>query len=236
MKKFNPNLSIIIPVYNEKKTIKKLLLKLDRLKKTKKEIIVVDDASTDGTTKILRDNSHFIKHLVFHKKNTGKGGAIKSARKLVRGNVVIIQDADLEYNPLDYKKLLFFISKGYKVVYGSRVLGGNRYLSKNFSSFMRIFYNHALTILSNILNNQKLTDAHTCYKMFRSDIFLDIKLIEDDFSFCPEITTKIALKGIDIKEVPIRYSGRNYKEGKKIRFKDGIKAILTLFKYRFFNK
>jgi hypothetical protein len=101
---------------------------------------------------------------------------------------------------------------------------------------MRIFYNHALTILSNILNNQKLTDAHTCYKMFRSEIFLDIKLIEDDFSFCPEITTKIALKGITIKETPIRYSGRDYQEGKKIRFIDGIKAILTLFKYRFFNK
>lgn len=236
MKKFNQNLSIIIPVYNEKKTIKKLLLKLNKLKKIRKEIIVVDDASTDGTTKILRDNKRYITHLVFHKKNTGKGGAIKSARKFVKGSVVIIQDADLEYNPSDYKKLLVFISKGYKVVYGSRVLGGNRYLSKNFSSFMRIFYNHALTILSNILNNQKLTDAHTCYKMFRSDIFLDIKLIENDFSFCPEITTKIALKGLAIKEVPIRYSGRDYQEGKKIRFIDGIKAILTLFKYRFFNK
>ena len=235
MKKINLNLSIIVPVYNEKKTIKKLLLKLNELKNIKKTIIVVNDASTDGTTKVLNDNKRYIKHLIHHKKNVGKGGAIKTAKKFVKGNVVIIQDGDLEYNPLDYQKMLSLISKGYKVVYGSRVLGKNRYLSKNFSSVMRIFYNHALTTFSNILNNQKLTDAHTCYKMFRSEIFLGIKLKENDFSFCPEITTKIGLKKIAIKETSIRYSGRNYNEGKKIRFIDGIKAVLTLFKYRFFR-
>ena len=233
MKKFNPKLSIIIPVYNEKRTIKKLLLKIHKLKNIRKEIIVVDDFSNDGTTKILKDNRHYITRLIHHKKNLGKGGAIKTAKKFIKGEIVIIQDGDLEYNPFDYNKLISYIKKGYGVVYGSRVLGHNRYLSKNFSSFLRIFYNHALTILSNILNNQKLTDAHTCYKMFRSDIFSSIKLEENDFSFCPEITTKIGLKKIIIKEVSIRYSGRNYDEGKKIQFIDGIKAIKTLFKYRF---
>ena len=132
------------------------------------------------------------------------------------------------------QKLLNFINKGYKVVYGSRVLGKNRYLLKNFSSITRIFFNHVLTVTSNLLNNQKLTDAHTCYKMFDSNLFLKTHLEENDFSFCPEITTKIGLKRIKIKEVLIKYSGRNYNEGKKIRLIDGIKAIITLFKYRFF--
>ena len=172
--------------------------------------------------------------MILHKTNKGKGGAIKSAQKFISGNVVIIQDADLEYDPSDYMKLLKFIIKGYKVVYGSRVLGKNRYLSSNFSSFMRIFYNHVLTVLSNILNNQNLTDAHTCYKMFKSDIFKSIKLNENGFSFCPEITTKIGLKKIKIIEVPIKYSGRSYQDGKKITYLDGLRAIKSLFKYRFF--
>ena len=235
MKQFNLKLSIIIPVYNEKKTISKILKKIHKLKKINKEIIVINDGSTDGTLEILKRNKNKFNKLLNHKKNKGKGSAIITAQKYITGNVVIIQDADLEYNPSDYQKLLKFVKKGYKVVYGSRVLNKNRYLSNNFSSFMRIFYNHVLTILSNILNNQKLTDAHTCYKMFTTDIFKNIKLKELDFSFCPEITTKIALKKIKIKEVPIRYNGRTYEEGKKITFVDGFKAIKTLIKYRFFT-
>lgn len=235
MIKFNKKLSIVIPVYNEKYTIEKILNKIHKLHDIKKEIIVVDDASNDGTKAILIKNKKKITKLIHHKKNIGKGGAIRSAKKFIKGNVIIIQDADLEYDPTDYYKLLECIMRGYNVVYGSRVLGGNRYLSKNFSSFMRIFYNHVLTILSNIINNQKLTDAHTCYKMFNSNIFKKIKLEENDFSFCPEITTKIALLKIKIKEIPIKYNGRNYSEGKKIKFIDGVKAIITLFKYRFFK-
>jgi glycosyltransferase involved in cell wall biosynthesis len=183
MIKFKNKVSIIIPVYNEKNTVEKLLNKIHKLTSIKKEIIVVDDASSDGTTLILKKNKKKITKLIYHKKNLGKGAAIKSAQKFVKGNVVIIQDADLEYDPTDYYKLLYFINKGYKVVYGSRVIGRNRYLLKNFSSISRIFFNHILTIISNLLNNQRLTDAHTCYKMFASDIFLKIKLEENDFSF-----------------------------------------------------
>ena len=234
MSRFNKKLSIIIPVYNEKNTIQKLLNKIYKLKNLKKEIIVINDASTDGTKEILEKNKNKITYLVNHKKNQGKGAAIQTAQKLVKGEIVLIQDGDLEYEPGDYYKLINEIYNGNKVVYGSRVLGKKRYLAHNFSSILRVFYNHVLTIISNILNNQNLTDAHTCYKMFQSDIFLKIKLKEKDFSFCPEITTKIGLKNIKIKEIPIKYFGRSYEEGKKINFIDGVKAILTLFKYRFF--
>ena len=234
MSNFNKKLSIIIPVYNEKHTIQKILNKIYNLKNLKKEIIVINDASTDGTKEILNRNKKKITYLIHHKKNLGKGAAIQTAKKFIKGDVVIIQDADLEYDPGDYRKLLNLITKGYNVVYGSRVLGKNRYLSKNFSSISRIFYNHMLTLLSNIINNQKLTDAHTCYKMFSSKIFLNIQLKEKDFSFCPEITTKIGLINEKIMEVPIKYNGRSYEEGKKINIIDGLKAILTLFKYRFF--
>lgn len=235
MLKFKKKLSIIIPVYNEKNTIEKLLNKIHKLTDIHKEIIVVDDASNDGTSKILLTIKKKITKLIIHKQNKGKGAAIQSAKKFIKGDIVIIQDADLEYNPKDYYKLLKQIQNGHQVVYGSRVLGKNRYLSKNFSSILRIFYNHILTIFSNLLNNQNLTDAHTCYKMFTSNVFFKIILKENDFCFCPEITTKIGLKKINIKEVPICYKGRNYNEGKKIKFNDGFKAIIALIKYRFFK-
>ena len=228
-------LSIIIPAFNERNTILTLLDKIDTID-IEKEVIIVDDCSNDGTKEILLNLSNSKYKIYFHKKNIGKGGAIKTAKKYISGQIVIIQDADLEYDPRDYYKIIRPIeNKSFQVVYGSRVMGKNRYSLKNFSSVYRIFFNHLLTIISNLLNSQKLTDAHTCYKAFDSEVFNSIELEEDGFSFCPEITTKIGLKNIKIKEVPIEYFGRSYKEGKKIKIIDGVKALLTILRYRFFK-
>ena len=230
-------LSIIIPVYNEKKTIKTILNKILKIKNLKKQIIVVDDGSTDGTVTKLKEihKTKKINKLIFSKNNKGKGYAIKLAQKHVKGNFTIIQDADLEYNPADYKKILRILrQKKYKVVYGSRVLNTNRYKDNNFTSIIRVFANHVLTILSNIINQQSLTDAHTCYKALDSKLFKKIKLNENGFSFCPEITTKISKLGFKITEVKISYKGRSFKEGKKISLMDGFDAVKTLFKYRYF--
>lgn len=228
-------LTIIVPVYNETNTILKILEKISNIK-LKKQIIIVDDGSTDGTReKLLKIKKKGLK-VLFHKNNLGKGAAIITAQKYVKGNYIVIQDADLEYNPKDYLKLLEpLIKKKSFVVYGSRVLGKNRYQSKNFTSLSRIFFNHILTIISNFINNQSLTDAHTCYKMFDSKIFKKIKLKEKGFAFCPEITTKIAKKKIKIIEVSISYNGRSFNEGKKISYLDGFEALIALIKYRFFN-
>ena len=228
-------ISIIILVFNEKKTINFIIDKIHELKNLKKEIIIIDDKSTDGTKKILKNlNSKLYNRIIFHKKNHGKGGAIKTAKRYITGDIVLIQDADLEYNPKDYYKLLKpFKKKSINVVYGSRVLNKKKYnLQKGFWVNFRVFANQALTIFSNLINNQNLTDAHTCYKLFRSNIFKKIKLIENDFSFCPEITTKIFNARIDIKEVPISYMGRSYSEGKKIGLYDGFKAVYTILKYK----
>ena len=229
-------LSIIIPVFNERNTILKLLNKIEKIEGIEKEVVIVDDCSNDGTKEILFNLNNPKYKVYFHEKNKGKGGAIKTAKKYVSGQIIIIQDADLEYDPNDYKKIINpIINEEFDVVYGSRVLGKNRYSLKNFSSVYRIFFNHLLTIVSNLFNSQNLTDAHTCYKAFKSEVFESIYLEEDGFSFCPEITTKIGLKNIKIKEVPIEYFGRSYKEGKKIKLIDGIKALLTIIKYRFFK-
>ncbi len=229
-------LSIIIPVFNEKKTILTLLNKIKGINNIKKEIIIIDDFSSDGTKDILKNLDNVSYKVLFHDENKGKGGAIKTGKKYVTGDVVIIQDADLEYDPKDYEKIIEpIINRKFKVVYGSRVLGKNRYSLKNFSSIYRIFFNHMLTLFSNIFNFQNLTDAHTCYKAFDGELFRSINLIEDDFSFCPEITTKIGNLKIKIKEVPIAYYGRSYKEGKKIKLIDGVKALIAIIKYKFFH-
>ena len=226
--------SIIIPVYNEEKTILKIIKKILKLRYINKELIVVNDGSTDNTKRLLRAFSNKRIRIINHNKNLGKGAAIRTAQKHITGTHVIIQDADLEYEPTDYKNLLKpFKKKNISAVYGSRVLKKKRYKLKSFSSFERIFYNHILTIISNIINGQRLTDAHTCYKVFKSDIFKSIILEENGFAFCPEITTKISNLNINIKEVPISYSGRSYSEGKKITYLDGIRAIYALFKYKF---
>ena len=163
-------LSIIIPCYNESATVLEIVNKILNLKyNIEKEVILVDDFSDDGTKEIIRKN--FLNHkdirVIFHDKNSGKGAAIKTAKKFISGDIIIIQDADLEYDPNDYKKLIDpIINNETKVVYGSRVLNQNRYSARGFTSKLRVFGNHVLTVISNILNKQKLTDAHTCYKVF----------------------------------------------------------------------
>ena len=228
-------LSIIIPVYNEVKTIDKVISKIRKLSNIKKQIIVVDDGSTDGTSEKLKNikKSSKIDTIIFSKTNRGKGHAIKLGKKKIREKFTIIQDADLEYDPKDYNKILKILKqKKYKVVYGSRVLNTKRYSNNNFTSNLRVLANHILTIISNIINSQNLTDAHTCYKAFDTEIFKKIKLKENGFSFCPEITTKISNLNLEIFEVKISYKGRDYESGKKISFIDGFEALWTLIKYK----
>ena len=228
-------LSIIIPVFNEIKTIKTIVDKILNLKNLEIQIIIIDDYSTDGSRETINNElTHKVDKIILHSKNLGKGAAIISAKNFIEGDIVLIQDADLEYDPKDYYKLIEPILKGSsKVVYGSRVLNTNRYKDNNFTSNIRVFANHMLTLLSNLINNQNLTDAHTCYKVFESKLFKNIELVENGFSFCPEITTKISNLKIEITEVKISYKGRSFEEGKKISLMDGFEAIKTLFKYKF---
>jgi len=230
-------ISVIIPCFNEVATLEIIIDKILCQKKIIKQIILVNDGSNDGTKELIEEKLiRKVNIVIHHKKNKGKGSAIKSALKYAIGDIILIQDADLEYDPRDYNKLIRpILKKKFYVVYGSRVLNRNRYLSDNFTSLYRIFFNHMLTLISNIINSQKLTDAHTCYKVFHRSVLKKIKLFENDFSFCPEITTKISNKKIKITEVSIRYKGRDYNEGKKIGFNDGIKAIYVLIKYKFFK-
>ena len=216
-------LTIIIPAYNETRTISKLLTKIFNLNIKKQDIVIDDNSSDDNKDKILKFKKKIDK-IIFNKKNLEKYYSIKSAQKFVKGDYVIIQDADLEYNPKDILIMLKKIESNNKidVLYGSRVLKKKRYQSKDFLSLDRVFFNHALTIFSNLINFQNLSDAHTCYKLVRTKIFKKIKLEEKKFSFCPELTTKLSNMGYKIIEVPISYKGRSFEEGKKIRYTDGI--------------
>ena len=229
-------LTIIIPVYNEIKTIEKLIKKILKIN-IKKQLIIVDDGSSDGTELILKKYKNKIDKLIFHKKNLGKGAAIKSGQKYVKGEYIGIQDADLEYDPRDLKKIVNEMDKkNLRVMYGSRVLKKNKFKNtQNFTHIIRIWGNIFLTKASNFFNRQKLTDAHTCYKVFDSKLFKKIKLKEKGFSFCSEITTKISMMNINIEEFPINYIGRTYEEGKKITAFDGIDALYVLAKYRYFD-
>jgi len=226
-------LSIIIPVYNERETIKELINKVEgvNIGKIEKEIIIVDDFSKDGTREILQElvKNKKIK-LLFHDKNYGKGHAIKSGLKVAKGDIILVQDADLEYNPNEYNKLIKpIIENKAKVVYGSRILNkGNGY-----SSLLFYIGGRAVTAITNILYNSRLSDEPTCYKVFRKDVIDGIKIEGERFEWEPEVTAKILKKGIRIAEVPISYNPRGKEKGKKINWKDGIIAIWTLIKYRF---
>ena len=227
-------LSVIIPIYNEQNTIYEILCKINEISDINKEVIIVDDGSNDHTRKILKT---ICKNLytkgIFLEKNYGKGYACRQGILSASGNIVIIQDADLEYNPQDYKKLIQpILEKKSKVVYGSRVLpGAKRIRPKKLIIKLSKIANHFLTALSNLLNKQSLTDAHTCYKVFDREVLSKLNLIENGFNFCPEVTAKVSKLKIKIFEVPIDYNGRSHEEGKKIKIIDGFKAIYAIIKY-----
>ena len=222
-------LSVVIPVYNEKNTIKDLIRKVDGVN-LDKEIIIVDDYSTDGTREILKSLENNDKYkFFFHDKNMGKGAALRTGFKYVSGDIVIIQDADLEYDPREYEKLITPIIEGNAdVVFGSRFLAGpHRVLL-----FWHYLGNKILTTLSNIFTNLNLTDMETCYKVFKKEVLNGINLKSNRFGFEPEFTVKIAKRRYRIYEVPISYFGRDYSEGKKITWKDGIIAIWCIIRYK----
>jgi len=226
-------LSIIIPCYNEVSTIEKIIEKINLQTDIDKEIIVVDDYSTDKTRLILENElKDKIDHLVLNHQNQGKGYSIRKGIEKATGEIVLIQDADLEYDPMDYKKLIRPIKEGLAdVVFGSRFLGlGER----RVLYFWHTVGNKFLTLLSNMLSNLNLTDMEVCYKVFRSEELKKLKLTENRFGFEPEVTAKIAKKNLRIYEVGVSYFGRKYKEGKKITWRDGFSAIRCIIKYNLF--
>ncbi len=227
-------LSIIIPCYNEKEHLSKLITLVKASPVKEKEIILVDDCSNDGTTELIKNTLESeVDRVIYHKKNMGKGAAIKSGLGHVTGDLVIIQDADLEYDPQEYPKLMAPIVDGKAdVVYGSRFLGGGPHRVHLFWHYVG---NKFLTILSNMFTNLNLTDMETCYKLFRTEIIKGIKIQQKRFGVEPEITAKIARKKCRIYEVGISYYGRSYSEGKKIGWKDGFTAIYCILKYGLFG-
>jgi len=224
-------LSIIIPVYNEKNTIQEIIRRVRNVKldEIEKEIIVVDDASTDGTKEILKLQEDSGLRVVYHSANQGKGASIRTGLKYASGDLIIIQDADLEYDPEDYPKLISpILKKKAQVVYGSRFTGEHRNMF-----FWHYLGNRFLSLVTNILYNTTLSDMETCYKLFTREALEGISVKANGFEFEPEITAKILKKGVRIYEVPISYAGREYSEGKKVSWRDGLIALWTLVKYRF---
>ena len=235
IKRDNFKLSIIIPCYNEKNTIElileKILQSLNDYKIINYEIIIVDDYSKDGTIKILENLKDKGKiKIYFHELNLGKGAAIQTALNSVTGDIVIIQDADLEYDPVDYNKLLTpFFEANADVVYGSRFLGGGKYVRIHF--FWHYLANKILTFICNLFINLNLTDMETGYKAFRTSALKNVTLKEKSFSFEPEVTIKLSKKKYKFFEVPVSYNGRSYEEGKKIGIKDAFIALKAIIIY-----
>ena len=228
-------LSVVIPCYNEKNTIHKIVRAVKESGTKDLEIIIVDDYSTDGTRDILENEiKPLVDKIIYHEKNKGKGAALRTGFGEVTGDLVIVQDADLEYDPKEYGLLMKPILEGKAdVVYGSRFMGSGPHRAVYF---WHMAGNKFLTMLSNMLSNINLTDMETCYKMFKKDVIKSINIEEDRFGFEPEITAKIAKKDYIIYEVGISYYGRSYKEGKKIGAKDGFRAIYSIIKYNLFRK
>ena len=227
-------LSIVIPCYNEAKTISRVVDAVKDSPIENKEIILVDDYSTDGTREIIKDviESHIDK-VVYHKRNMGKGAALRTGFRHVTGDIVIIQDADLEYDSGEYHKLIKpILDDKADVVYGSRFSGGDQH---RVLYFWHMVGNKILNLLSNMLTNLSLTDMEVCYKTFRREIIEKINIEENRFGFEPEITAKLAKMGVRIFEVGISYAGRNYEEGKKAGWKDGFSAIRCIIKYNLFK-
>ena len=226
--------SIIIPCYNEHKTIVQIVDKILNQKGIEKEIIIIDDCSTDGTKEILQKNINSkVDKIIYNEKNFGKGFCIKKGVEISSGQIVLIQDADLEYDPSDYNKILKPIFEGNAdVVYGSRFVGSEE---KRVLFYWHSVGNYLLTTLSNIFSNLNLTDMENCYKAFKSDLIKSINLEEERFGFEPEITAKIAKKKIRIFEVGVKYFGRTYSEGKKITWRDGFSALRCIIKYNLFR-
>lgn len=224
--------SILIPVYNEINTLLPLLEKVEKASfgGLEKEIILVDDCSTDGTKDILKNLENKYK-VLYHKVNQGKGAALRTGFSAVTGDIAVIQDADLEYDPDDYDGVIkLILNEGADVAYGSRFLNLNE--SKTVVK-VNFFANKMLTFMTNLLFGAKLTDMETCYKAFKTEFIKDIQIKSDRFDFEPEITAKVLKKKAKLKEAPIKYCGRTFEEGKKITWKDGIHAVLALVKFRF---
>lgn len=227
-------LSVVMPVYNEKNTILKIADKVLKVPIVK-ELVMVDDYSTDGTREILKNTGFDDRvKILYHEKNSGKGAALRTGFKAVSGEVVVVQDADLEYDPDEFTDMIKPIEEGVAdVVYGSRLSGGK---PQRVHLFWHRVGNDFLTFLTNLLYNTTLSDMETCYKMFRRKVIENIDIKSKDFSVEPELTAKILKnKGLRIYELPISYYGRSYAEGKKISWKHGFGAIWTLLKYRFIN-
>ena len=226
-------ITIIIPCYNEVKTIEIIVNKILKLNKYEFEIIIVDDYSIDGSREILKNKlSSKVSLIIYNEKNYGKGYCIKKGIEQSNGDIILIQDADLEYDPQDYPKLINPIINNYAdVVYGSRFVGGDE---KRVLFFWHTVANKILTLISNIFSNLNLTDMECGYKVFRSEVLKKITLKQDRFGFEPEITAKISKMNIRIFEVGVSYFGRTYSEGKKITYKDGFNALYCIMRYNIF--